>query len=291
MTTGQKPTWNMRFAPHIGLYSLDTPMFLHSVGSLDPVAHIDFIASLGFAGVEDNALLLRDDASQSLIGQALGRHGLEMGCFAFDPEHWIEPLWAQDSEATRTHLKSELTRAANAAARVNGRFVTVLSGRDPLMPFAMQLQGMIANLRLLADDAEKLGITLLIEPLSQWDYPAMLINDFHDAYAVVKSVNHPAVRLMFDVFHVQAMNGNLLRNLDLTYDVIGMVQIADSPHRSEPGSGEINFVNILRHLQAKGYTGLVELEHGISKPSKAGEDAALDCLRAINSQLNMKDAV
>ncbi len=285
MTT---PQWNMRFAPHIGLYSLDTPMFLHSVGSLDPVAHIDFIASHGFAGVEDNALLLRDDDSQSLIGQSLGRHGLEMGCFAFDPEHWVEPLWTRTDEATRAHLKSELTRAANAANRVNGRHVTVLSGRDALMPLAMQLQGMVANLRLLADDAQRLGITLLIEPLSSWDYPAMLINDFHDAYAVVKAVDHPAVRLMFDVFHVQAMNGNLLRNLDLTYDVVAMVQIADSPGRSEPGSGEINFVNVLRHLQDKGYAGLVELEHSMSDTGKAGEDAALERLRAINSQLNSK---
>lgn len=286
MTT---PQWNMRFAPHIGLYSLDTPMFLHSVGSLDPMAHIDFIASHGFAGVEDNALLLRDDVTQGHIGQALARHGLEMGCFAFDPEHWVEPLWAQSDDTTRTHLKAELKRATAAAARVNGRFVTVLSGRDPLMPLAMQLQGMVSNLRLLADDAHKHGVKLLIEPLSGWDYPAMLINDFHDAYAVVKSVNHPAVRLMFDVFHVQAMNGNLLRNLDLTYDVVGMVQIADSPHRSEPGSGEINFVNVLRHLRAKGYTGLVELEHGMSDPSKAGEDAALERLRVINGQLNMKE--
>ena len=281
---------NMRFAPHNGLYSLDTPMFLHSVGSLDPVAHIDFIASHGFAGIEDNALLLRDEASQDSIGQALGRHGLEMGCIAFGPELWVEPLWTRSDDATRAQLKAELTRAAAAAARVGGRFVTVLTGRDPLMPLAMQLQGMVSNLRLLADDAHKQGVTLLIEPLSGWDYPAMLINDFHDAYTVVKAVDHPAVRLMFDVFHVQAMNGNLLRNLDLTYDMVGMVQIADSPHRSEPGSGEINFVTVLRHLQAKGYTGLVELEHGMSDPTRAGEDAALDQLRIINDQLIKKDA-
>ena len=147
MTTFSKPAWNMRFAPHIGLYSLDTPMFLHSVGTLDPVAHIEFIASLGFAGVEDNALLLRNDADQDQIGEAIGRCGLEMGCFAFDPEHWIEPLWAQNDETTRAHLKRELARAGDAANRVNGRFVTVLSGRDPLMPLAMQLQGMVENLR------------------------------------------------------------------------------------------------------------------------------------------------
>lgn len=285
MTTTASPEWKMRFAPHIGLFSPDTPMFPESVGSLDPVAHIEFIADLGFAGIEDNALLLRSAEDVGRIGEALGRRGLEMGCIAFGPESWIDPLWTRSDEATRAHLKAELTRAAEAVKRVNGRFVTVLSGRDPLMPLAMQLQGMIENLRILADEAERNGITLLIELLSNFDFPAMLINDFHDAYAVVMAVKHPSVRLMFDVFHVQAMNGNLLRNLDLTYDVVAMVQIADCPLRSEPGSGEINYVNFLKHLQTKGYTGLVELEHGMSEPGMAGEQAALERLREINRQL------
>lgn len=277
--------WKMRFAPHIGLYSPDTPMFPHSVGSLDPVAHIDFIADHGFAGVEDNALMLRSDADRQRIGAALARRKLAMGCFAFDPEHWTQPLFARTDPETQTHLASELARATATAAWVDGRFVTVLSGRDPQQPLALQHQAMAENLRRLAPIAEKAGLTLLIEPLSQWDFPGMLISDINDAYTVVRSVNSPAVRLMFDVFHVQAMNGDLIRNLDRMYDVVGMVQIADSPMRSEPGTGEINFVNFLKHLETKGYRGLVELEFANSRTGIEGEQATLALLRDINNRL------
>ena len=113
----------------------------------------------------------------------------------------------------------------------------------------------------------------------------MLIDDMYDAYSVVKSVDSPAVRLLFDVFHIQAMNGDLIRNLDRTYDVIGMVQIADSPGRSEPGTGEINFINFLKHLQGKGYDGLVELEFAVTAPGLQGEQDALAMIRDLNSRL------
>lgn len=285
MTATSATEWKMRFAPHIGLFSPDTPMFPLSVGSFDPVAHINFIASHGFAGIEDNALLLRSSDDQERMGKALARHGLEMGCFAFDPDHWTEPLFARTDKHTQASLASEMAIAAEAAARVNGRCITVLSGRDPQQPLAMQLQAMAENLRRLAPIAEKAGLTLLIEPLSQWDFPGMLIHDMHDAYAVVKSVDSAAVRLLFDVFHVQAMNGDLIRNLDRTYDVVGMVQIADSPGRSEPGTGEINFVNFLKHLMGKGYDGLVELEFAVSSPGIEGEQAALAMIRDLNSRL------
>lgn len=277
--------WKMRFAPHIGLFSPDTPMFPHSVGSLDPVAHIDFIASLGFAGIEDNALLMRSSDDQDRMGKALTRHGLEMGCFAFDPGHWTEPLFARTDNDTQAHLAKEMEAAAEAAARVNGRCITVLSGRDPQQPLALQQQAMAENLRRLAPIAERAGLTLLIEPLSKWDFPGMLIDDMYDAYSVVKSVDSPAVRMLFDVFHIQAMNGDLIRNLDRTYDVVGMVQIADSPGRSEPGTGEINFVNFLKHLQGKGYDGLVELEFAVTAPGLQGEQGALAMIRDLNSRL------
>jgi hydroxypyruvate isomerase len=285
MTANEATNWKMRFAPHIGLFSPDTPMFANSVGSLDPVAHIDFIASHGFAGIEDNALLLRSPEDHDRIGEALVRHGMEMGCFAFDPGHWTESLFARTDSDTQAHLASELATAAEAAARTGGRCITVLSGRDPMVPLAIQLQAMAENLRRLVPMAEKAGLTLLIEPLSQWDFPGMLINDMHDAYAVVRSVNSPAVRLLFDVFHVQAMNGDLIRNLDRTYDVVGMVQIADCPRRSEPGTGEINFVNFLRHLQAKGYDRLVELEFAVTGEGIDGENAALAMIRDLNERL------
>jgi hydroxypyruvate isomerase len=81
-------TWTMRYAPHLGLTSPDTPLFRHMVGSADPVEQIRFSADQGFAGIEDNFLKLRPAAEQERMGAALARAGLEMGCFVNNVESW-----------------------------------------------------------------------------------------------------------------------------------------------------------------------------------------------------------
>jgi hydroxypyruvate isomerase len=137
----------------------------------------------------------------------------------------------------------------------------------------------------MAPVAEKAGVVLGIEPTNEHGFPGMLVHHVADAYAIVRAVNSPAVRLVFDAFHVQVMDGDLINNLDRTFDAIGIVQIADNPGRLEPGTGEINYVSFLRRLRALGYTGLVELEHAVSGEGAAGEDAALAALRAINDAI------
>lgn len=277
--------WRMRFAPHLGLTSLDTPFFKHTVGSPDPVAHIEHIAALGFAGVEDNFLKLRPVAEQERIGRALARHGLEMGCFVNNVESWNRPLWGSDDPDATAALRAELESSIAAAARVGGRYLTTISGRDPRVPLPIQLTAMTENLKRLAPTAERAGVVLGIEPLAERAFPGMLVHHVLDGYAVVKAVDSPAVRLVFDAFHVQAADGDLIAMIDRTRDAIGIVQIADNPGRVEPGTGEMNYPNILRHLRATGYTGLVELEHAMSGPGRDGEDAALERLRAIDAAI------
>lgn len=277
--------WRLRFAPHLGLTSLDTPFFKHTVASTDPVAHIEHIAGLGFAGVEDNFLKLRPVAEQERIGRALARHGLEMGCFVNNVESWNKPLWGSGEPEALAQLRRELESSIAAAGRVNGKYLTTISGRDLRVPLQAQLTAMAENLKRLAPLAEKAGVVLGIEPLNEPGFPGMLVHHVMDGYAVVKAVGSPAVRLVFDAFHIQVMDGDLINNLDRTWDAIGIVQVADNPGRVEPGTGEMNYANILRHLKAKGYVGLVELEHGMSGPGRAGEAAAIDRLRAINAAI------
>ena len=277
--------WKLRFAPHIGLTSLDTPLFRESVGSNDPVAQIDYIADLGFAGIEDNLLALRTPVEQKRMGEALARRNLEMGCFVGNADAWNKPLWGRSDADAREKLTADLTAAITIAQRVGGRYLTTISGRDHDVPLWMQHQTMVENLKRLAPMAEKAGVVLGIEPTNEQGFPGMLVHHVADAFAIVKAVDSPAVRLVFDAFHVQVMDGDLMRNLDRTYDAIGIVQIADNPDRLEPGTGEINFMNFFRHLRNKGYQGLVELEHAVSQPGKAGEQAALAALTAINDAI------
>ena len=91
----------------------------------------------------------------------------------------------------------------------------------------------------------------------------------------MKAVNSPAVKLVFDTFQVQMETGNIIENIDRVWDEIALFQIADAPKRTEPSSGEMNYQAILKHIKSKGYEGLIEMEHSVSQPGKAGEEKVL----------------
>jgi hydroxypyruvate isomerase len=275
--------WRVRFATHLGLTSLDTPLFKETVGSLDPVAHIRFAAEQGFAGVEDNFLKLRPAADQERIGRALADTGLAMGAFVGNIEGWNKPLWGSNAPEERDQLRRDLASTIEAAKWVNGQYATTITGLDPRVPRALQLAAMTENLKRLAPEAERAGVVLGIETLNDRGFPGMLVNHVTDAYAVVKAVGSPAVKLVFDIHHIQIQDGDVIHHLETMADEVGLVQVADNPGRAELGSGELNWANILRRLNAVGYRGLVELEHRMSRPGREGEEAALRDLRAINA--------
>lgn len=275
----------MRFASHLGLTSLDTPLFKDTVGSLDPVAYIRFAAEQGFAGVEDNFLKLRPAGEQDRIGHALADTGLQMGAFVGNVAGWNKPLWGSVEPDAIDELRRDLASTIEAAKRVNGRYVTTITRLDPRVPRAIQLARMTENLRRLAPEAEQAGLVFGIETLNDRGFPSMLVDHITDAYALVKAVGSPAVKLVFDIHHIQIQDGDIIHHMDTMVDEIGLVQVADNPGRAEMSSGELNWVNILRRLDAIGYRGLVELEHGISRPGRDGEAAALTQLRAINGQI------
>jgi hydroxypyruvate isomerase len=111
----------------------------------------------------------------------------------------------------------------------------------------------------------------------------MLLHHIADAYEIVNAVDHSRVRLIFDTAYIQAMDGDLLSHLDACWDAIALVQIADNPGRLEPGSGELNFANILRFLYRRKYRGLVELEHDWSVPGRGTEQRGIESLRQLDA--------
>jgi hydroxypyruvate isomerase len=210
---------------------------------------------------------------------------MEMGCFV-GTRVYDRPTFVLNDVAERQRQQAELQTSLEAAKRVNGKWITTLSSlADPRVPFALQTANMIDNLKYLGDLAARNGVVLLIEAINAIDYPNTFVTHVPHAYEIVKSVGSPGVKLMFDTFHAQIMDGDLIRLMDRTWDQIGFVQIADNPGRTEPGTGEINYPNVLKHLQAKGYSGLVEFEHTYSKPGKAGEQAVLDSWKQLNAAL------
>ena len=241
---------------------------------------IAFIAERGFAGVQDNFLQRRPAELQTQIGEALARCGLTMGCFLATLTH-DRPTFALETSRITELLKSELQRAIETAKRAGGHSLTMILGRSqPGVPRERQLQFAVENLKQCAELAERAGVVLLVEPIARARWSDVLLPRVDDAVELCREVRSSSVKLLFDVYQCQRESGNLLETLDRAWSYIGAIQIADCPGRCEPGTGEINFENVLHHIHMKGWNGLIELEHATSMPGRAGEVAVLDiCAR------------
>jgi hydroxypyruvate isomerase len=276
-------TWTLRYAPHLGYRPPFEPLWRASVGSDEPLAQVQFAADHGFAGVLYAAARGRPVAEQQSVGAALARLGLEAGCILYTTFDKLRaPLWWNKGPAARAQIAAELTAAIEVAQRIGARRLAILGGADPSQPMAAQHAAFAENLRFAADIAELAGMVLCLETINRASVPDMLLHHIADAHAIVDAVNRANVRLIFDTAHVQAMDGDVRRHLEATWDAIEIVQIAEHPGRTEPGTGEIDFDGVFELLARRGYRGLVELEHGWHQPGLDSERLGLTNLQRLD---------
>jgi len=103
------------------------------------------------------------------------------------------------------------------------------------------------------------------------------------AYEICKAVGSPSCKILDDLYHQQITEGNLIPNMDAAWDEIAYFQIGDNPGRKEPTTGEINFMNVFKHIHEKGYRGILGMEHGNSISGKEGERSVIDSYRLVDS--------
>ena len=278
------PHWPFRFATHLGVRSTDTPLFLHSVGSADPVAQIRHAATLGFAGVEDNGLMTRPPDQQSRIGQALAEQGMTMNSFVLGsrPAEWL--YWGREDQATRELLRDELETALSAAQLSGGRTISVVSGDMAGMDRDRQLDAMARHLRELLPRVVDQGVSLALEHISDKRVPGLLLRRLEDSLRLIATVDHPALGLVFDTHHVTEMDSDLPGSWERARRHVTVVQLADHPDRHEPGTGNIDFVAFLSALHRDAWAGLVELEFTPKQADAEGEAAVLQSLSRICRQ-------
>ncbi|HEY3396078.1 MAG TPA: TIM barrel protein [Armatimonadota bacterium] len=126
----------------------------------------------------------------------------------------------------------------------------------------------VGCLRTAAPLAEAAGITLVLEPLNILvDHPGYFLVSSLEGFAIVEEVNSPAVKLLYDIYHQQVSEGNLIANITSHIDQIGHFHAADVPGRMEPGLGEINWANVLNAINESGYDKYVGLEYKPSVPT------------------------
>jgi 2-dehydrotetronate isomerase len=127
----------------------------------------------------------------------------------------------------------------------------------------------VQNMRWAGERAAGSGVTLVLEPLNTRDKPGYLVSRSDEVVEILAEIDRPEVKLLFDVYHVQIMEGDVLTRLGRHWDRIGHVQIAAVPSRAEPDEGEVNYPAILAELDARGWGGLVGLEY---KPRSRTEE-------------------
>lgn len=265
--------FRQKYAPHFG-------MFKAHAGD-DPIDQLKFMADEGFAALEDNGMSGRSVNEQEKIAAEMRRLGMTMGVFVANPGTAWECSFASGDRAMREKFLAECKAAVEVAKRVNARWMTVVPGTiDPRLEAGFQTANAVESLRRAAELFEPHNLVMVLEPLNPWrDHPNMLLAKIAHAYEICRAVNSPACKILFDMYHQQITEGNIIPNMDRAWDEVAYFQIGDNPGRNEPTTGELNYRNIFRHIHERGFTGVLGMEHGNSKPGKEGERAVIEAYR------------
>ena len=272
----QKKPFQLRYAPHFG-------MFQASAGP-DPVNQLKFAADEGFRAWEDNGMRGRSKDEQERIAKAMTQHGIAMGVFVVNDIDWTNPTLTTGKQEHLDRFIQNCKDSVEVAKRLNATWMTVVPGTvNPRSDMGYQTAHVIDALRRAADIFAPQNLIMVLEPLNFRDHPNLFLNKIAQGFEICRAVNSPACKILFDMYHQQIHEGNLIPNIDLAWSEVAYFQIGDNPGRNEPTTGEINYKNVFKHIHAKGYTGILGMEHGNSKPGKEGERALIDAYRTSDS--------
>lgn len=161
-----------------------------------------------------------------------------------------------------SEFRESVALALNVASELQPGRLNCLTGlRLDDVPDDEQHATLIENLRYAASAAADAGVRQVFEPLNVYDAPGYFVTMPEDGFSIVEAIDHPNLALQYDIYHAQRMRGNLAETIANRIGLIGHVQIADSPARHEPGTGEIHYPFVLEALDAAGYDGWVSLEY------------------------------
>jgi hydroxypyruvate isomerase len=266
-------TFNMDFAPHFGMFKNSAPG-----GIFD---ELRFMADQGFRSLEDNGLLKRSVEDQEKIGKLLNELGMRMGVFVVDGgDNWKTSLTTGKKEFLDVFLAT-CRQSVEAAKRVDAKWMTVVPGFfERNLPIGIQTGNVIDALRKGAEILEPHGLTMVLEPLS--DTPELFLRNADQTHMICKAVDSPSCKILYDIYHMQRNEGNLIATMEKTWDEIAYIQIGDNPARKEPGTGEIHYGNVFKYIHEKGFKGVMGMEHGNSLPGVDGEKALIAAYRNVD---------
>jgi hydroxypyruvate isomerase len=268
--------FKLKYAPSLG-------MFKENAGN-DPVDQIKFIHDQGFRAIFDNGLMSKEPLQQEKIANELARLGMDLGPFVLYADFSVKSMVTRDP-AIMDMLKGKMKEALEVQKRTNAKTALMVPGRyDEKLAWDFQTANVIDTLRMCCDIAGPTGLIIVLEPLNaHTDHPGLFLTTMPQSYMICKAVGHPSCRIVDDMYHQQITEGNIIPNIDMAWEYIAAFHCGDNPGRKEPTTGEINYLNIFKHIHDKGYNGVICMEHGKSKPGKEGELAVIEAYRQVDN--------
>lgn len=275
----QKPKvhkYNLKYAPHLGMFK--------NLAGEDPIDQLNFMADQGYTAFEDNEMRKRPIELQEKMAKTMKERGLEMGVFVAHEIHWKTPNLASGDKAKRAEFLNDIKNSIAVAKRVNAKWMTVVPGHlDLKLKMGYQTANVIESLRQASALLEPHNIAMVLEPLNFRDHPGLFLTDSPQAYEICRAVDSPSCKILFDIYHQQIQEGNLIPNMEASWSEIAYIQIGDNPGRKEPTTGEINYGNVFKWIHEQGYDGILGMEHGNSREGKEGELAVIEAYKKVDS--------
>ena len=269
--------FNLLYAPHFG-------MFTHHSGK-DLIDQIQFMYDQGFRSLEDNGMKDRPLSDQERIAKKMNQLDMTMGVFVAHKIYWSKPNLASGDKDLQNEFVDHIRESVEVAKRANAKWMTVVPGHVDLgQEMGYQTAHVVEALRRASTILEPHGLIMVLEPLNWWtNHAGQFLSEIPQAYEICRAVDSPSCKILFDIYHQQITEGNIIPNIDKSWDEIAYFQIGDNPGRKEPTTGEINYKNVFKHIHDKGYKGVLGMEHGNSKSGKAGELAVIAAYRKVDS--------
>lgn len=268
--------FKLKYAPNLGTF--------RELAGRDPIDNIKFMADQGFTAIFDNGLMKKPPELQEKIANELSRQGMDLGPFVLYADFKTKSFVTQKPEI-KEMLKDTMQKGLEVQKRTGVKTALIVPGRfDEGLESGYQMANIIDNLRMCCDVVGPSNLQLVMEPLNAWtNHPGLILTKMPEAYMLCVAVNHPSCKIVNDMYHQQITEGNIIPNIDKCWDHIGAFHIGDNPGRKEPTTGEINYLNIFKHIYDKGYDGVLCAEHGKSKPGKEGELALIEAYRKVDA--------
>jgi hydroxypyruvate isomerase len=221
-------------------------------GGSDYLEKIRKVREAGFAAFEFWSWW---DKDLDAIAEAARENGLSVSAMCAKPASLTEPSGRQE-------FVEALQCSVAAARKVGANSLIAQTGQDTGADRELQRLSVISGLKAAAPVLEREGLTLLVEPLNTIvDHKGYFLWQSSEAYDIVDAVGSPSVKVLFDIYHQQIMEGNLISNISSGIGRIGHFHAAGNPGRHDPFDGEISYPQVLKAIKAAGYSGYIGLEY------------------------------